>query len=150
MTTTLRSLFLVHSDKDKNFTTALAQNASEYETLSLTTVASGEARCEITSIRLLSQQNLAWIVSFHRRSTDSITDFDTNTMIDYWSWAAGDGIAVGSAFLYAVSGLSIPYQDQSQAGNLNIAVTNRSTTAKTATSGGVGHVQVTVGVFGAA
>ena len=152
---TKKSFAFVHTDKDTHFTDALVQNASEYEDISLGINGRGEAPCQIESIRLLSQQNLSWMVSFHRTDNtapgaDSITDFDKNTMIDFWQWETTEGFAMGTAFVYAVSGLNIPYRDEDGTGELHVALHNRSATAKTASSGGVGHVQMTFGISGAA
>lgn len=154
---TKESAAFVDSNVTSHFTNALVLNASEYEDLDLTGTGGvgGEARCFVSSLRLISTQNLAWVVGFHNKDntapgTDTVIShlLNQNTMIDFWSFATTDAIAVGSAFVYAVSGMKIPYRDDEGTGRLHVSLHNRSTTAKIAGAGG--EVQMRIGVIGAA
>ena len=154
---TKESVAFVDSDVAAHFTDSLVQYASEYEDLDLTRTGGvgGQARCFISSVRLIAAQNLAWMVSFHNKDntapgTDSVIGhtYNQNTMIDFWPFATTDGYILGaSAYVYSVTGLKIPYRDDENAGQLHIALHNRSTTTKIAATG---YVQVRVGVIGAA
>lgn len=150
------SITFVDSNVTAHFTDALTFRASEYEDLDLTGTAGlgGPARCYITSIRLLSRSNLAWTVAVHNKDntapgTDSVlpASFNDNTAIDFWSWTAANALPVGTVFLYATSGLKIPYRDDENRGQLHVSLHNGSTTEKLTASD---YVHMRFGIIGAA
>ena len=142
----------VHTDKDLHFTEQLLPNASEYEDIVVT--GTGPMPSYVESLRLWSTQNLPWLVAFHRTDNttpgaDSTSDYDQNTLIDFWSFAAGDGFAVASGYLYAVSGMQIPYRDEDNTGEVHVSLHNRhATTWKSDVASA--YVQMTIGLRGAA
>ena len=148
---TQSSFQYVQTDKDLHFTEKLTQNASEYEDFVVT--GTGPMPCYIESIRLWSTQNLAYLVGFHRTDNttpgaDDTDDYDKNTLVDFWSFVAGDGFAVASGYLYSVTGMSIPYRDEDNSGELHVSFHNRSSTDKRSVASG--YVQMTFGLKGAA
>lgn len=151
---TKESIAFVSSNVSTQFTDSLGYNASEYENLDLTGAGAatvGEARCYVTSLRLITAQNLAWMVSIHDRASvyDTINGYDlnNNTLIDFWQWTAAQGISVGTVYVYSVTGMKIPYRDRDQTGLLHVALTNQSTTSKIQ---GTGYAHLRVGVAAAA
>lgn len=141
----------VQTDKDLHFTELLYQNASEYEDIVVT--GTGPIPSYVESLRLWSTQNLAYLVGVHRTDNttpgaDDTADYDKNTLVEFWSWVAGDGFAVASGYVYAVSGLKIPYRDEDNTGELHLSLHNRSTTWKSDVASA--YVQLTIGLRGAA
>ena len=131
----------VRSDKDTHFRDALIQFASEYEDLVIATdLPQGRADSYITSIRLMSIQNLAWTIVFYSRRRNYESDYDMDTSIDFHSFVASDGLATATSYLYAVSGLLIPYRDEDNSGELHVGLHNRSTTAKDPGDSGLFHL----------
>ena len=150
----VESIAFVSSDITTQFTDSLAYGASEYEDLDLTGtggVQSGEARCFVTSLRLITAQNNAWMVTVHDRAStyDSINGYqlNNNTLIDFWQWTAAQGVSVGTVYVYSVSGMKIPYRDRDGQGRLHVALHNQSTTSKIQ---GTGYAHLKVGVIDAA
>jgi len=153
---TKESIGFVDTDVANHFTDALVYRASEYEDIDLTGTAGlgGEARCYITAFRVVSSQNLAWALAVHNKAnsgagTDSVIGhtFNNNSWIDYWSWVDTDAMPVGTSFVYAVTGMKIPYRDDDRTGRLHLSLHNNSTTSKIAATG---YVQVRIGFSGAA
>lgn len=144
------SFLFVHTDKDTHFTEQLLPYASEYENIVISDAGVGSVPCWVESIRLWSTQNLPWMLSFHRTDntapgTDSTADYDQNTMIEFWPFTAADGYASASGYVYAVSGLKIPYRDEDSTAELHVALHNRhATTWKSDVASA--YVQVTFGL----
>ena len=134
----------IRSDKDTHFRDALVQYASEYEDLSIGSNALGRVDSFIRSIRILSIQNLAWTVVFYSRARNYEADYDLDTSIEFHEFAATDGIATATSYLYAVSGLEILFRDEDSVGQLHLGLHNRSATEKNA--GDAGMVQLTLGI----
>lgn len=134
----------IRSDKDTQFRDALPQYASEYEEISISGDALGRVDSFIRTIRILSIQNLAWTVVFYSRARTYEADYDLDTSIEFHNFLASDGIATATSYLYAVSGLQIPYRDEDHVGTLHIGLHNRSATSKNA--GDTGMIQMTFGL----
>lgn len=134
----------IRSDKDTHFRDSLAQFASEYEDIQLGSIPHGRVDSFIRSIRILSIQNLAWTVVFYSRRRNYEADYDLDTSIEFQDFAATDAIATATSYLYAVSGLEIPYRDEDVLGELHVGLHNRSSTAKNA--GDSGMIHMTFGV----
>jgi hypothetical protein len=130
----------IDSDKDVHFTTELAQNAGESESL-------GSLKCNgiiIESVIIQSDQNLSWDVLFFRSPGCDDTDLDADFFIERVSFDATDGVRVGAAnqYYYAWTGLHIPYHDDAVKCQLYAMIVNRSAASKTA--GASGEVKLTV------
>lgn len=139
-------MIFVRSDKDTHFTTALIQYASEYEDLSIGGIApTTRADGIITSIRLLSLQNLAWWVGFYTRRRNYQANYDLDTLVGAQSFVAGDAFLSATTYIYIATGLRMPYQDEDMLGELHVGLHNRSASAKTAGDGG--QIQMTIGLL---
>jgi hypothetical protein len=141
----------IRSDKDTNFTTAVAANA--YETENLTGLAGNSV--EIRGIAIHSDQRLAWDVAFYSRDTFGASNQDNDMLLGVVTVAnAASRIAVlgGDCALktnpasntqyVAYVAKTIPYIDIDNTAELHIALINRSGTTKTATTGGEVVVEV--------
>lgn len=139
-------LVTVTTDKDLQFTDALAQNAEERENVVLPAGISadyGNCVSVIRSIAILSDQNLDWELFFWGRNTfGSPTDFDLNSFIGKWRFDMGDGeqIAAAGGYYYYIDGLYIPYRDLDQSSQLHVSLVNRNAIAKLA--GATGEIVV--------
>lgn len=130
------SIHYVDSDRDLHFTDSLIQYASEYEDINLGGVAGTEARCYIAEITMTTATNHAFIMSFHPRTGGlralAATPYlpAQGTMLDFWSWVATDAMATGTQWVYATTGLKIPYRDEAGTGQLHVGLHNRSSSTK--------------------
>lgn len=132
----------VRTDKDVHFTTAISQNAADEESLSSTYVSAAVrgrnnvARGRVRSIRILSDENLAWEVHFYGNSSFDTTDADTERFLGMWAFVAGDAkTATSDSFYhYYIDGLDIAHE--SSDGLVHLRVINRSASAKTAGANG--------------
>lgn len=132
--------FTVTSVSTTHFTGALATNAAETEDIALPGAlagVNGNARGEIRSITIISQQNLAWELEFWRSATHGAT-IDADKFIGRWTFAAVDGVQEAGAgnFRYYIDGLDIPYDDADGTGKLHISLVNRDAVAKLAQGAG--------------
>lgn len=134
----------IRSDKNTHFTDSLIQFASEYEDIQFGGTAHGRVDSFVRSIRILSIQNLAWMVAFYSRRRNYEADYDLDTSVEFHDFAATDGLATATSYLYAVSGLEIPYRDEDGLGELHVGLHNRSSTAKN--PGDSGMIQITFGL----
>jgi hypothetical protein len=137
----------VRSDKDTHFTGAIAQNAGEDESITLPGCLAGingNARGNVKSITVISDQNLAWELNLWRSATHGTADIDTDKWLARWAFVAADGVQLAGAgsYLYYIDSLDIPYVDSDNSGKLHVTLTNRSATAKNA--GATGEVIVDV------
>lgn len=156
------SINRVRTDKDTQFTGALAQNAIAYENVvpSGSIAAGGHCRSRLHSISILSDQNLAWEVQLYatNRFDQDNSDLDTVPFLGKWSFQAGDGVQNAGAgpYIYYIDGLDIPYHctdfdDHSTfvagvkrpQGQIHVALVNRSATAKNA--GATGEIVIQLG-----
>ena len=154
------AIHFVNSDRDANFTDSLVTSASEYESLSFASVTGGHGRCWIKSVRLHTATNHAWTVIFMDRpggvGRRSATPYG-NAVIDFFKWAASDGIATATEYVYGKTGLNIPYQDSLNTGNIYVGLINDSASTKAALGSGnlpggvfTQYVTMKIGVISAA
>lgn len=108
----------------------------------------GQARFVISSLTIVSIQNLAWEIWIWRKAArNTLTAGVTSGGSDFvgrWTFAAGDAVQEAGTgdFVYYIDGLDIPYSDDDHSGKLHIDLINRSVTGKS--SGDAGAVQVKV------
>ena len=128
----------VRSDKDVQFTGALAQNAMELESFGVLPT----PKALITRITVLSDENLSWRVIFFGSSAADDTDADLDTTIEWFDLTDTNGFQIAGAGLYryAVSGLEFRYAPEGQ--QLHIGLMNLSAAAKTAGANGEVVVEV--------
>lgn len=138
-----------------NFTNALPIQASQFADLAIVSgQAAGPNRVWITSLKILSIQNLDWRVEFHGRSLASKPTYTasgylgTNSLQGYVGFTNNAATAYGTCYLYYTHGLKIPYEDQDGAGQLHVNLLNQhSATAKL--PGDTGAVFIHVGTIDA-
>ena len=119
---------------DADFRTTLAPQASEYADLPIVSAqAAGPNRVWITSLKILSIQNLDWRVEFHGRSlappkpTYTASGYlGTNSLQGYVGFTNNAATAYGTCYLYYTHGLKIPYEDQDGEGELHLNLLNQS------------------------
>ena len=127
-------VYTIRSDKDANFTTAIAVNAKEDENLA--GLASNKIR--IKRVRAQADNNLNW--EWYMWSTDGFEDADLD--IDsfrgryYHDSLNGVQIAAANQFYYDSGPTDITYEDLDGTFELHIALANRSGVAKTAGAAG--------------
>ena len=166
------SIFFVDSDRDAHFTDSLVGGASEYEDIRFGSrgggypntaspaggLTTGEARSFITSLRLNTATGHTFTVAFYSRDVNhqrlGATPYigaliGKVTLTSHWRTA--------TEYVYATDGLSIPYIDEDNSGELHVGLHNDSTYTKAATGAALplNHptpqfVQMRVGVISAA
>ena len=118
-----------------DFRNALSPQASQYADLPIVSAqAAGPNRVWITSLKILSIENLDWRVEFHGRSlsagsgvTYSASGYlGTNSLQGYVGFTNNAATAYATTFLYYTHGLKIPYEDQDGTGQLHINLLNQS------------------------
>lgn len=151
------SIIRIRTDKDVDFTGALAQNAIAYANLVATgdLAAGGHCRSRLKGLSIVSDQNLAWEIQLYstNRFDQDNTDLDTTPFLGRWAFAAGDGVqnAAAGPYLYYIDGLDIPYRDVDcdshlfptgarGQGQIHLALVNRSATGKNA--GATGEIVI--------
>ncbi len=119
-------LQIVRSDKDVEFTGAIAANDQGVE--SLTGLNSNIGVIE--SITLTTEDNLDWEVHLWATDGFSDADLDADSWIEQVSFAAADGVSIANAvattFRYAATGLSIPYVDRDGTNELHVSLVARN------------------------
>ena len=138
----------ITSDKNRHFTDALVNNASEYENFQFDTKASrysdqnlaasgsnvGYARSFIVSAILHTATLHDWTVSFWSKDINYqnlvATPYDGALMGFVHLNAAEAWAASGSEFFYATAFQAFPYQDEDNTNELHIGLHNRSTATK--------------------
>lgn len=136
---------IISSDKDVDFTGALAQNAGANANV----VGLPDNEGVIASLSVLADQQLAYEVQFYRSDTFDNADLDLDTYLGSYRFAEGDGLQVAAAgsFKYDVSHLDLPYVDVDGTRELHIKLVNRSAAAKNAGVTGEIVVRVTFEPF---
>ncbi len=131
----------IRSDKDTDFTGAIAQDAQEQGNITGLSRNKGT----IESISIQSDQNLEWDVFLFVSDTFENTDLDLDRFVEFANFPVSSGkqIAGANQFYYSLTGLGIPYRDEDSSLELHIALVNRSATAKNA--GATGEITITVG-----
>ena len=129
------------SDKDTNFTGAIAQNANEKE--SLTGLEANELT--IVSIGIQSDQPLNYRLWIFETDAFEDTDLDVDSFLEFVDFdLVTNNVQLGAAnqYYYAITNLNIDYKDLDETNELHIALENLSATAKNA--GATGEVKVQV------
>lgn len=135
--------YQIRTDKDVEFTGAIAQNAAENENI-VVPWALPKLDLTLTSITLISDQNLAWELCFW--ATDlfgSSSNMDLDNWIGNWPFQVTDGSQIASTgnYRYNIPDLNIPLRDDDGTQELHVSLVNRSATSKNA--GATGEVVVT-------
>ena len=133
------------------FRNALVPQASQFADLPIVSgQAAGPNRVWITSLKILSRQNLDWRVEFHGRSLGtgsglhSASGFaNVNSLQGYVGFTNNAATAYATSFLYYTHGLKIPYEDQEGKGELHLNLLNQhASTAKVANDAGEVFIHV--------
>lgn len=147
-----------------DFRGAISPLASSYADIALasgTESTLGPHKCIISSVRIMSIQDLSWRVSFWGKSYSlhTASSYADPSQLIGWSDhldstdnipANWTGIHTTTATLFGtmyvsfITGLNIPYEDRQGTGRLHVNLENTSATAKSA--GDVGLVHLRVGV----
>ncbi len=148
------SFQIVKSDKDDNFTTAIAQNTWEDE--SLTGLKSNSGVLE--SVQIISKENLAWRLIFWATDGFFDNDVDVQKPLGVVEFAANDALTLTTGgqtrYLY-YNAAAIPYrdddaviwarEDETQVSpEIHVSLFNSSAAAKTAGEDGELSVQIVV------
>lgn len=124
--------------------------ASQYANLQIVPgLAQGTCKSYITSVKLLSLQNLDWRVEFHsRRVSEASAVYSSNNLVGYVGWTNNAATAYATSFLYYTHGLKIPYLDEDGLGELHVNLLNNTQATNNATkfAGDSGAVHLTVGL----
>lgn len=128
----------IRSDKDAQFTGAIAQNAIELESFGTLVT----PKVVISRITILSDQNLSWRLIFFSTAAADDTDADVDSMVDWFDFVDTSGFQIAGAGLYryAASGLEFHYGPAGR--TLHVALMNLSAAGKNA--GATGEVVVEV------
>jgi len=155
------SHFLFDSDQTQ-FRETLVSQASEYEGLLVGGVTAGPVKSFITSVRLLSLQDLAYRIEFHSKQYNAVNSASTyanpahligivnalpSTDALPQNWSGADmmtATAYGTMFAYFRSGLNIPYEDREGLGRLHVNLVNLDSTTKSPGDSGIVHLRVGV------
>ena len=140
--------YRIRTDKDVEFTGAIAQNAAENENI-VVGWADANLNLTLTGITVVSDQNLAWELDFWNSDAfGSSSNMDLDGWIGFWGWLATDGAQIAGTgnYRYYIDGLEIPLYDADGTGELHVSLVNRSATSKNA--GASGEIVVTFHVQG--
>lgn len=142
-------LIRVRTDKDVQFTAALATGVGLQATLAAATQPAGyptplaaRMRAILRAIKILSKENLDWEVWLFGTSSFATTDADTEVFLGRWSFIAADGIratigvTTDTYYHYYIDGLQVVLTDASHLGNIYIRLVNRSVASKSAGANG--------------
>jgi hypothetical protein len=128
-------VFFATTDKDVDFTGALAQNASATATLSVPQLPSS-CQARLNNIQIISDQQLAWEVWLWGTSDFAANSSNLDAVFPFgrWAFTAADGVQIAGAgpYYYFISGLGLPYQELAGLSKLNVMLVNRSATSKNA------------------
>lgn len=155
-------------DSDQTqFRTALVTQASESANLTVGGVSAGPVKGFISTVRLLSLQDLDYRVEFYARRVSATRGSSASAyanpsqLLGYvnclgsltalpanWTgFGTTTATGYGTLFAYFLGGLSIPYMDRDGLGELHCNLLNLDGTAKL--PGDTGIVHLTVGVIAA-
>lgn len=129
--------WILRSDKDTHYTTSLAQNALDLESVGFLPTPS----VIITRLTLWSDQNLDWDVMFFRTATaQPNADADLDTMVDWFRFLTTDAVQIAGTGLwrYSISGMNFRYNPVD--GQAHVGLLNRNAVAKNA--GATGEVVI--------
>lgn len=132
-------VFFATTDKDVDFTGALAQNAAATASISVPQLPSS-AQVRLNNLEIISDENLAWEVWLWATSSFNTNASDLDALYPYgrWGFTAADGVQIAGTgpWYYFIPGLGVPYQDGQNLSKLNIMLINRSAASKTAGANG--------------
>ena len=133
--------YTVRTDKDVEFTGAIAQNASEEENVVLPVTLkgiNGNARIRLKGMHIISDENLDWEVWLFGNDLFQESNIDNDRFLGRWSFVAADGLRIAGtgAYYYAIDGLDVEYVDLDNSGEIHVALVNRSAAGKTAGAAG--------------
>jgi len=127
------NFFYVESNRLTQFTDALVQYASEYETIAIHQT--GPNKTYLTSLTLTTATNHAFTIMVKSRSGSpdqlAATPYKSS-VIDYWKFDTTDALAQGTQWIYAVTGMKIPVIDEEGTGSLHLGLVNESSQTKAA------------------
>lgn len=125
----------IRTDKDTNFSGAIAQNAIEEENIAGLVC----NEITITGVSIIADENKSFRLWIFQTDDFQEADLDDDNFVEFLDFdLAADGVQIGGvgAYYYALSGLKIDYQDLDATGELHLALQNLSAVAKTAGAGG--------------
>jgi hypothetical protein len=139
----LGRVFFVTTDKDTDFTGALATNAAATANLAVPQLPDS-AQCRLKNIGIISDQALSWEVWLWATNSfnDNASDLDAVYPFGRWQFDASNGIQIAGTgpYYYYIDGLDVPYQDSQKLSQLHVMLINRSATSKNA--GATGEIVV--------
>lgn len=141
------SINFVHS-RPGDFDASLITLASTYADLPIArghSTPGGPHHVFLTSVRLLSAQNLKWRVEVYGKSlpvATAPTSPETWAPLYTTSFLQSDATAYGTLFAYYTHGIKVPYEDMQGRGELHVNVLNADGTTKSAGSAGYVHLLV--------
>lgn len=140
-------IYKVRTDKDTNFTGAIAQNAGATANLVVPAGLSGmdgQVELILRGITVISKENLSWETQFFASDAYQNADLDLDGFIARWTFAASDAVQIGATgtYEYYIDGLEIPLWDNDRSGEIHLELVNRSAASKTA--GAAGQLVVTL------
>lgn len=142
-----RMFTTIRSQAEVNFTEALVTNAAATANLvvpaNLTSLGQ-QTRARISSVAIISAQNLAWEIWFFGKNLFQEADIDADTFLGRATFAANDGsrIAGAGAYYYFSAPSGILYQDQDNDRQIHVMLINRSVGSKDA--GAPGEISVAI------
>lgn len=135
----LGRVFFVTTDKDTDFTGALAQNAAATANLAVPQLPS-DAQCRLKNIAIISDQQLAWEIWLWATTSfnTGITDLDALYPFGRWSFDSSSGVQIAGTgpYYYYIDGLDVPYMDSAKLSQLHVMLVNRSAASKSAGAAG--------------
>lgn len=145
----------VLSDKDADFTEALAINRMEIESLSFPDSWSKVElhECIIENVTIQSKQNLEWDVWIFSTSWGNDSDLDTDSFIDGFNFPKTEGRQIEDKGQYyyvsPTNHIAVPFKDENMTARIHVGLVNRSTTAKYTGASGEVKIRIMVrGVYG--
>lgn len=131
----------IDSDKDTHFTGAIVQNAIETENLT----GLSDSKLTITGISIQADEALNYRLWLFGTDGHADADLDDDEFVEFVSLdlsTNGGQIAGAGQYYYALTGLSIEYEDEDATKELHVALQNLSAAAKTA--GAAGEVKMKI------
>ena len=145
----------VVSDKDLNFTEALAGNRMEIESLAFPYSWSKVElhECIIENVTIQSKQNLEWDVWIFSTSGGNSSDLDSDTFLDGFNFPKTEGWQIEDKGQYyyvsPTNHIAVPFKDEDMTAKIHVGLINRSTQAKYTGASGEVKVRLMVrGVYG--
>lgn len=137
-------IYEFRTDKDVNFTGALAQNVSASENIALPPQLAGpggSARNILRAIAVIADQNLNWDVQLFSSSAFSNANLDLDTYIyNVIFTESGQQRDGAGQFYWTRTGLIVPVWDANNTGVVHLSLVNRSAAGKNA--GATGEIVI--------